>query len=71
MIINVKNANKVYGKFPVLQDINLQVPEGAAFALVGTNGAGKTVYYPTYTTHNRQVKGSNPPGPTFFIIYFY
>ncbi|PCI82116.1 MAG: ABC transporter [SAR86 cluster bacterium] len=42
MIIDVQNVNKKYGKVHVLRDINLQVPEGSAFALVGTNGAGKT-----------------------------
>ena len=42
MIVNTQNLNKRYGRLRVLQDINLQVPEGSAFALVGTNGAGKT-----------------------------
>jgi ABC-2 type transport system ATP-binding protein len=42
MIIETESVNKRYGKVQVLQDINLQVPEGSAFALVGTNGAGKT-----------------------------
>ena len=42
MIINTENLNKRYGKVHVLKDINLKVPEGSAFALVGTNGAGKT-----------------------------
>ena len=42
MIINTENLNKQYGKVHVLQDVNMQVPEGSAFALVGTNGAGKT-----------------------------
>lgn len=42
MIVNTQNLNKHYGRVRVLQDINLQVPEGSAFALVGTNGAGKT-----------------------------
>jgi len=42
MIINTENIQKHFGRFHVLQDINLQVPEGSAYALVGTNGAGKT-----------------------------
>ncbi|MCB1672809.1 MAG: ABC transporter ATP-binding protein [Gammaproteobacteria bacterium] len=42
MIINTHGLGKRYGKVEVLRDINLQVPEGSAFALVGTNGAGKT-----------------------------
>mgnify|MGYP000067467156 CR=1 FL=1 len=42
MIIETNDLCKTYGRVQVLKDINLQVPEGAAFALVGTNGAGKT-----------------------------
>lgn len=42
MIIDTRNLCKAYGRVQVLKDINLQVPEGSAFALVGTNGAGKT-----------------------------
>lgn len=42
MIIETQNLCKTYGKVQVLRNIDLQVPEGAAFALVGTNGAGKT-----------------------------
>jgi ABC-2 type transport system ATP-binding protein len=42
VIVSTRNLNKHYGRVRVLQDVNLQVPEGAAFALVGTNGAGKT-----------------------------
>lgn len=42
MIVETDQINKRYGKVKVLQDISLQVPEGSAFALIGTNGAGKT-----------------------------
>ena len=42
MIIDLHNVNKSYGKVHVLKDLNLQVPQGSAFALIGTNGAGKT-----------------------------
>jgi ABC-2 type transport system ATP-binding protein len=42
MIVDVNAVNKHFGRTQVLKDLNLQVPEGAAFALVGTNGAGKT-----------------------------
>lgn len=42
MIIETTNLCKRYRRVDVLRNINLQVPEGAAFALVGTNGAGKT-----------------------------
>ncbi len=42
MIVSAENIQKRYGKVQVLQDLDLQVPEGSAFALVGSNGAGKT-----------------------------
>lgn len=42
MIIETSNLSKRYGKIDIVCDLSLQVPEGAAFALVGTNGAGKT-----------------------------
>jgi ABC-2 type transport system ATP-binding protein len=42
MIINTTNVCKRYGNVDVVRDLSLQVPEGSAFALVGTNGAGKT-----------------------------
>lgn len=42
MIIQTEQLNKHYGRVEVVRDLNLQVPEGSAFALVGTNGAGKT-----------------------------
>lgn len=42
MIIDTTNLCKHYGRVQVLRNLNLQVPEGSAFAMVGTNGAGKT-----------------------------
>ncbi|NKB33320.1 MAG: ATP-binding cassette domain-containing protein [Pseudomonadales bacterium] len=42
MIVRTESLNKAFGRVEVLRDICLQVPEGSAFALVGTNGAGKT-----------------------------
>jgi ABC-2 type transport system ATP-binding protein len=42
MIVDVNHVNKRYGRTQVLEELNLQVPEGSAFALAGTNGAGKS-----------------------------
>jgi ABC-2 type transport system ATP-binding protein len=50
MIIETHNLCKTYGKVRTLKNINLQVPEGAAFALVGTNGAGKTIKQHSFCT---------------------
>ena len=42
MIIQTEALCKSFGRVRVLDNLNLQVPEGSVFALVGTNGAGKT-----------------------------
>ncbi len=42
MIIETDHVYKRYGGVNVVDDLCLQVPEGSAFALVGTNGAGKS-----------------------------
>ena len=40
--IKITNLDKSYGKIAALQNINLAVPQGAIYGLVGSNGAGKT-----------------------------
>ncbi|WP_213956896.1 ABC transporter ATP-binding protein [Variovorax sp. dw_954] len=40
--IDVKGLHAGYGKSVVLRDVNLQVEEGEAVAVVGKNGAGKS-----------------------------
>ncbi len=42
MIIETRGLAKKYGRFEAIEDLSLQVPEGAVFALIGPNGAGKT-----------------------------
>ena len=42
MIVETRDLCKSWGRVEVLKHVDLQVPEGSAFALVGTNGAGKT-----------------------------
>lgn len=41
-ILTAKNIHKSYGDFKALNNIDLEVPEGAIFGLLGPNGAGKT-----------------------------
>ena len=40
--IHTQNLTKKFRKVNALNDLNLDVPEGAIYALVGPNGAGKT-----------------------------
>ncbi len=40
--VQIRSLNKSYGKFSVLKDVTLEVPEGSIFGLIGPNGAGKT-----------------------------
>lgn len=42
MIIQTEDLWKRYGRHEALQGLNLSVPEGSAFVLIGANGAGKT-----------------------------
>ena len=40
--IRAEQLSKRFGKLTVLDDLNLEVPEGAVYGLIGSNGAGKT-----------------------------
>ena len=41
-VIQTENLVKKFRRTEALKGLNLQVPQGAIFALVGPNGAGKT-----------------------------
>ena len=41
-MIEIRNLKKSYGKTPVLQDVNMTIPKGSVFGMVGVNGAGKS-----------------------------
>jgi ABC-2 type transport system ATP-binding protein len=40
--ITTEDVSKIYGKTPVVSGLNLRVPRGAIYGLLGRNGAGKT-----------------------------
>jgi len=48
--ITVKNLTKAYGKQQVLKGVDFTVEEGKIFALLGSNGAGKTTIINILTT---------------------
>src|SRR3981081_3711599 len=41
-VIETHDLAKSYGRFGALHGLNLSMPEGSVFALVGASGAGKT-----------------------------
>ena len=41
-VIEIKNLNKTFNAKKVLQGVNLAIPNGGIFGIVGLNGAGKT-----------------------------
>jgi ABC-2 type transport system ATP-binding protein len=41
-IIETRNLSKTYGRFAAVHELNISVPNGSVFALMGANGAGKT-----------------------------
>ena len=41
-MLSARNLNKSFGSLVVAQDVALELPKGARYALIGPNGAGKT-----------------------------
>jgi len=41
-VIETRSLSKSYGRLGAVRDLNLNVPEGSVFALLGASGAGKT-----------------------------
>lgn len=41
-ILETKNIGKRYGHFKALSNLNMHIPKGAIYGLIGKNGAGKT-----------------------------
>lgn len=41
-LLSTKDLCKKYGKHEILKNVNMDIPKGAIFGLVGRNGAGKT-----------------------------
>ncbi len=56
--IRVKGLQKSYQKLQVLKGVDLEVAKGSIFALLGSNGAGKTTIIKILTTLLKQDNGT-------------
>ena len=56
-IIETRNLVKTYGKLTAVNQLNLEVPEGAIYGFVGPNGAGKTSTMRILTTLMKPTSG--------------
>lgn len=62
--IQVQGLQKSYAKLPVLKGVDFEVEKGSIFALLGSNGAGKTTIIKILTTLLK------PDGGTAFVNGF-
>ncbi|WP_431946333.1 ABC transporter ATP-binding protein [Micromonospora marina] len=57
-VIDVDRLNLTYGDFHAVKDLSFQVRPGELYALLGTNGAGKTSTLEVVEGHRRQTSGT-------------
>ncbi|WP_455362417.1 ABC transporter ATP-binding protein, partial [Streptomyces sp. SYSU K21746] len=57
-VIDVERLNLNYGDFHAVKDLSFQVAKGELYALLGTNGAGKTSTLETIEGHRAATSGT-------------
>ncbi|ASO18665.1 ABC-2 type transport system ATP-binding protein [Actinoalloteichus hoggarensis] len=57
-VIEVERLNLKYGDFHAVRDLSFQVRRGELYALLGTNGAGKTSTLETIEGHRKATSGT-------------
>ncbi|MEM9775919.1 MAG: ABC transporter ATP-binding protein [Chloroflexota bacterium] len=57
-IIEINGLSKKYGDFTALDQLNLEIDEGAVFGFIGPNGAGKTTTMRILTTLLKPTEGT-------------
>ncbi|MFF0149485.1 ABC-2 type transport system ATP-binding protein [Amycolatopsis sulphurea] len=57
-VIDVERLNLTYGDFHAVKDLSFQVERGEFYALLGTNGAGKTSTLETIEGHREATSGT-------------
>ncbi|WP_199489266.1 ATP-binding cassette domain-containing protein [Micromonospora craniellae] len=57
-VIDVERLNLAYGDFHAVKDVSFQVRRGKLYALLGTNGAGKTSTLEVVEGHRKPTSGT-------------
>ncbi|WP_029136015.1 ABC transporter ATP-binding protein [Nakamurella lactea] len=57
-VVDVERLNVTYGDFQAVKDLSLRVERGEFYALLGTNGAGKTSTLEVVEGHRRAASGT-------------
>ena len=57
-VLSVKGLKKSYRECQILRGVNLNVPEGCIYGLIGRNGAGKTTLFRVLTGLQRADEGT-------------
>ena len=60
-VIDVEQLNLTYGGFHAVKDLSFQVRRGELYALLGTNGAGKTSTLEIVEGHRTATSGRPHP----------
>jgi len=57
-IVETTELTKTYGKNKALDNINIHIPKGSIYGLIGRNGAGKTTFLKVITGLAKQTSGN-------------
>lgn len=57
-MLKIEHLSKNYGRFPALQDLSIEIPDGALHGFVGPNGAGKTTTMRILSTLMKPTSGT-------------
>jgi len=57
-VISIENVSKEFGSLRAVDSVDLRIPQGTLFGLLGPNGSGKTTMIKMLTGQMRPTKGS-------------